>query len=120
MVITLVFIEDKILQLCVVFLLQNLYFGIQLTHVKAFSRKMRAMEWINFTFCLWVSYYQLLMLVVDNRRFVNISGWFFNGLFVLLVLINMGRECFFEFRRQVKRVRIKIQTQQIYSQQIEN
>ena len=93
MVLTLIFIEHKFWQLCLVFLLHILYFGIQLTHVKAVSRKLRATEWINFAFCLLLSYYQLIVLLEDdgNYSMEHIGAWFFNGLFALFFLINMGR-----------------------------
>ena len=55
-----VFFNDRIWQLMSVFIVQNLYFGIQLTWVKAESG---VMGWINFAFCMVVNYYQLTTLV---------------------------------------------------------
>ena len=55
-----VFFNDRLWQLLSVFVVQNLYFGIQLTWVKAESG---VMGWINFAFCMTVNYYQLTTLV---------------------------------------------------------
>jgi hypothetical protein len=40
-----------------IFIIHNVYYGIQLAWVKAQSRQLQSMGWINFAFCMMVNYY---------------------------------------------------------------
>ena len=54
---------DRIWQFMIIFVIQNVYYGIQLTWVRAESREVRVTGWINFAFCMVVNYYQMFTLV---------------------------------------------------------
>lgn len=115
-VLTIFFIEDKIWQLCIVFLLHNVYFVLQLTYVKAFSRKLRIIESLNCFFCLWVSYYQFLALLEDSVAEIsdiNMKAWLFNGLFFLHMLMNIDRMCFLGLQKQFKRAYMRNKSQEV-------
>ena len=46
-----------------IFVIHNVYYVLQLTMVKAQSKQLQVMGWINFAFCILVNYYQLITLV---------------------------------------------------------
>ena len=52
-----VFFDDRLWQLMSIFVVQNGYYGIQLTWVRAESRDLRVAGWINFAFCMVMNYY---------------------------------------------------------------
>ena len=73
-----------------IFVIQNVYFGIQLTWVQAKSYDVRVKEWINFAFCMVVNYYQLVTLVEVNQNVLNFSGWAINIISFLFMAITFG------------------------------
>ena len=85
-----VFFDDRICQLISIFLLQNVYYGIELTWVKAESRELRVTGWINFAFCMAMNYYQLITLVEYKQKVLNVSGLVNNAIFFFFLLITLG------------------------------
>ena len=67
-----------------------MYFGIQLTWVRAESRELRVKGWINFAFCIAVNYYQVTTLVEVEQKVHNISGLVTNAIFFLFLAITLG------------------------------
>jgi hypothetical protein len=73
-----------------IFVIQNVYFVIQLTWVRAKSEEVRVTEWINFAFCMVVNYYQLVTLVEINQNVLIFSGWAINIISCLFIGITFG------------------------------
>jgi hypothetical protein len=74
-----------------IFVLQNLYYGIQLTWIKAQSPELKVTGWVNFAFCMAISYYQLVTLVEVNPKVLHISGLVMNAIFFLFLAITFGQ-----------------------------
>ena len=58
--------------------------------MRAKSFKVRVTEWINFAFCMAVNYYQLVTLVEDNQKVLNISGWVVNIITFIFMAVTFG------------------------------
>ena len=71
--------------------MQNLYYGIQLTWIKAQSPDLKVAGWANFAFCMAINYYQLVTLVEVSPKVLNVSGLVINALFFLFLGITLGQ-----------------------------
>ena len=69
---------------------QNIYYGIQLTCIKAQSKELKVTGWVNFAFCMAVNYYQLVTLVEVSPKVLNVSGLVINAIFFLFLVITFG------------------------------
>jgi hypothetical protein len=69
---------------------QNIYYGIQLTWIKAQSKELKVNGWINFAFCMVINYYQLVTLVEVSPEVLNVSGLVTNEIFFLFLAITFG------------------------------
>ena len=78
-------------QLMSLFLIQNVYYGISLTYVRAESRELRVMGWVNFAFCMILNYYQLSTLVEVDPKVLNVSGLVISAIFFLFIAITFGQ-----------------------------
>ena len=70
---------------------QNIYYGIQLTWIKAQSKELKVTGWVNFAFCMAVNYYQLVTLVEVSPEVLNVSGLVTNEIFFLFLAITFGQ-----------------------------
>jgi len=73
-----------------IFVVQNIYYGIQLTWIKAQSIELKVTGWVNFAFCMAINYYQLVTLVEVNPKVLNVSGLVTNAIFFLFLAITFG------------------------------
>lgn len=85
---------------------QNIYYGIQLTWIKAQSKELKVTGWINFAFCMAINYYQLVTLVEVSPKVLNVSGLVTNEIFFLFLAITFGqpsllcmKQLFFRMKR---------------------
>ena len=83
--------DDMLWQLMSLFLIQNVYYGISLTYVRAESRELRVMGWVNFAFCMILNYYQLSTLVEVDPKVLNVSGLVISAIFFLFIAITFGQ-----------------------------
>ena len=90
-VMIILFFNDRLWQLMSIFIVQNIYYGIQLTRVRAKSIEQRFADWINFAFSMAVNYYQLVTLVEVKQKVLNFSGWGINTIFFLFMVITLGQ-----------------------------
>ena len=74
-----------------IFVIQNAYYGIQLTWIKAQSTELKVTGWVNFAFCMAINYYQLVTLVEVNPKVLNVSGLVINAIFFLFLAITFGQ-----------------------------
>jgi hypothetical protein len=70
---------------------QNLYYGIQLTWIKAQSTELKVSGWVNFAFCMAINYYQLVTLVEVSPKVLNVSGLVMNAIFFLFLALTFGQ-----------------------------
>jgi len=85
---------------------QNIYYGIQLTWIKAQSTELKVIGWVNFAFCMAINYYQLVTLVEVSPKVLNVSGLVTNEIFFLFLAITFGqpsllcmKQLFFRMKR---------------------
>jgi len=69
---------------------QNVYYGIQLTWIKAQSIELKVTSWVNFAFCMAINYYQLVTLVEISPNVLNASGLVVNAIFFVFIAITFG------------------------------
>ena len=74
------------------FLMHNIYYGVQLAYIKAERNRL---GWFTFCFIIGVNYFQLAMLVEVNPNVYNVNGWFCNALFWFSMNMNLGPKKFF-------------------------
>ena len=74
-----------------IFVIQNAYYGIQLTWIKAQSTELKVTGWVNFAFCMAINYYQLVTLVEVSPKVLNVSGLVINAIFFLFLAITLGQ-----------------------------
>jgi hypothetical protein len=91
-----------------IFVIQNAYYGIQLTWIKAESTELKVTGWVNFAFCMAINYYQLVTLVEVSPNVLNVSGLVTNAIFFLFLVITFGQPsllCLKQLLIRMKRIR---------------
>jgi hypothetical protein len=90
-----------------ILVVQNVYYGIQLTWINAQSSELKVTGWVNFAFCMAINYYQLVTLVEVSPKVLNISGLVINAIFFLFIVITCGQPsllCFKKLFIGIKRI----------------
>ena len=85
-----IYFDNTNFQLCLLHLLNTIYYAIVFGYLDVFTKRVRTKELINYTVVVSVNYFQLCLTELHNAKFARHFGWFyivFMGTYLLYFLI---------------------------------